>query len=220
MTTLAKVAPPAETIGLGRKESIYDSDVEGDGTPVGDLVFFKDFQNFASGFNTFTKGSGAGVFTNLSGSGTGSPLPAGYKFGAYRSRLSFHSYDDDPTLLPHIAHFAECRLMRAMSWVEIKTDQATYMSSRGRDLVSWEDNERVAVTGPANGEFIAVSTPGTDHEGRALDVGNQPLVYDTLQSWNVLGHVPVARKGVANFSPTIPIVATKTFDGILIRPTG
>jgi len=220
-SVLAKVAPPGEIVGLGRKESIYDSDVEPEQVPVGNLQFFVDFQNFSQqSIIGFKKSNGEGVFTNLFGSGTGGPLPSGYKFGGYRSRLSPHSYDEDPTLLANIAHYADVRMLRAMGFAQIKTDQADYMTMRGRDLVSWEDNERIEIAAPDNTDWIAVSTPGTSHEGRALDVGNQPLVLEALQSWRCKYVVPVARTTGPNFSPVIPIVVTKTFDGVLVRPTG
>jgi len=220
-SVLAKVAPPGEIVGLGRKESIYDSDVEPDGVPVTNLQFFVNFQQFSRAtLVPFSKENGEGVFTNLFGSGTGGPLPAGYKFGGYRSRLSPHSYDDDPTLIENLAHWSDVRLLRSMGYVTIKTDQSDYMTMRGRDLVSWEDNERLALAQGANGDLVCLPTPGTDHQGRALDVGNQPLVLEALQSWRCKYAVPVARSTAANFSPVIPIVVTKTFDGVLVRPTG
>lgn len=220
-SVLARVAPPSEIIGLGRKEAIYDSDAEPEGAPLGNMQFFVDFQNFSrAALVPFTKANGEGVFTNLFGSGTGAPLPAGYKFGGYRSRLSFHSYDEDPTIIQNLAYWADCRLARSMGYVTIKTDQADYMTMRGRDLVSWEDNERLALSQGAGGELLCLPTPGTDHEGRALDVGSQPLVLEALQSWRTKYVVPVARTTVPNFSPIITLIATKTFDGVLVRPTG
>lgn len=220
-TTLAKVAPPGEIIGLGRKESIYDSDVEADGSPVGDQFYFVDFQRFsAQSFTTFSKTNGQGVFTNMFGSGTGGPLPSGYKFGGYKVRLSPHSYDEDPTLLQNLAHWSDVRMLRAMGFLQILTDQATYMTMSGRDLVSWQDNERIALMGPSDADIACLVTPATDHEGRALDVGSQPLVLEALQSWRATYKVPVARTSAANFSPVIPVITTLTFDGVLVRPTG
>lgn len=220
-TTLAKVAPPGTIVGLGRKETIYDSDVEADGSPVGNQLYFSNPAQFSNNaFNTFSKQNGAGVFTNMIGSGTGGPLPSGWKFGGYKVRLSPHSYDDDPTLLQNLAYWSDVRMLRAMGFLQIFTDQAIYMTIQGRDLVSWQDNERIALAAPSDSDVLCLTTPGTDHEGRALDVGQQPLVLEALQNWRGVYNVPVARTSTPNFSPVIPIVTSMFLDGVLVRPTG
>jgi hypothetical protein len=218
-TTLAKVSPTGDIIGLGRKEGIYDTDVEPAGQAVQNFKLFQTTQQWSQqSFTTYSKQNGAGVFSNLQI--TNSFLPTGYKFGAYRFRLSFHSYDDDPTLYANIAHWAEVRNLRQMCYVVIQVDQTNYMTMRADDLVSWTDNERLAVSSPAAGEFLCLPTPGTDYAGRALDVGGQPLVFDALQNWQILGNVPQAQPNTPNFSPVISIFPTGTYDGVLVRPTG
>lgn len=220
MPALAKVAPPGETLGLGRRETIYDSDVNQDGIPVDTLSLFESFNSFSNtAFVAYKKQKG--VHTNLKGSNF---LPTGYKFGAYRWRHRPHSNDEDACSLVNIIHFAEVRRIRNMSYCVINQDQSPYITANTNDLTSWADNERIAgvattLTAAGAAAVTFVPTPGTDHEGRVLDVNGQPFVLSALERWNVDFVVPKARGGANNFSPTIPIVETNSFDGVLIRPS-
>lgn len=221
-TALAKVPPPGETLGLGRRETIYDTDVHPDGVPVDSLELFVNFQAWGnSGFTTTKKTKGRD--TNLRG--VSSFLPTGYKFGAYRWRMRPHSLDDDPCTLATIVHFSEVRLLRQLSYCVIKQDQNPYITAQTNDLVSWADNEMVEaivtqeITATTTAAAIFIPTPRTDHEGRVLDVNGQPFVLSALENWSGEVNVPVARSGTPNFEPTIPIYDTMAFDGVLIRPS-
>jgi len=213
----AKVPPAGETIGLGRKEAIYASDVQPDGVPVGNLDTFNSFTAFTDPTLVPFKYI-FGVFRNLQGGN--SFLPTGYKFGAYRLRADTNSYDDDPCLLANAAFWAQVRMLRRMVYLVVKQDQTPYITMKLSDALSWASNERLSV---ANGSFdddpLILPSSGTDHEGRALDVNNQPWVLAALETWHVEVNCPQARSGTDNFSPVIPIVETVTFDGVLIRPT-
>ena len=218
---LAKVAPPGETMGLGRKESIYDSDGLPSGTPVNNTNYFQVYTAFTYQASLpWQKQNSLGVFTNLLSAGAQSFLPSGYKFGAYKIRARIHSVDDDPTVFVNWAYWAECRVLRQIMDFVITVDQSSYMTMQANDLTSWADNERLGVVGSPGVDGYALPTPGTDHEGRALDVNGQPWVQNALDNWRVQGQIPnQIRTGVNNFSPTVSLCITVTLDGVLVRPT-
>lgn len=213
MTQLSKVAPPGEVLGIGRKESIYDTEGQNDAVvTIAEIECFVDFGSFRTPLLSMSKRFGRD--TNLRGGN--SFLPTGYKFGAYRWRCSVHRLSLVLTTVNLGTTTEEQDRYRELSSAELTQDRTPYIMAQLQDLVSWRDNRRVTIALDAAAAPLTAFaiTPGTDHEGRALDVKGQPWVLEALQSFRAVTKTP------DSMTPTAlnELYITHTLDGVLVRP--
>ena len=202
------VAIPAvgTVAGLARKEFIYDTEGQANGTPATQVTQFTNYTSFATAALSLTKQFGRD--TNLAGGQGG--LPQAHQFLWYKWRCKFRSVDLNTNSAAAAVFYEQVNRLRQLTYVTFQLAQSRYITIQADELVGFTDSLSILHTFT---DVLTVVPAVQDRQGHDVTIKGEPYTLKPLEQFSTLTVTPAA----GGLSLTDDCYITQVLGGVLAR---